>query len=79
MDELALIEQKIHELKKELDQLEQQKQRLLSRGVRNNQPVCEMSPQQKLSIYQSYFKGNTQCYAHRWQNQQGRSGYAIAC
>ena len=79
MDELALIEQKIHELKKELDQLEQQKQRLLSRGVRNNKPVCEMSPQQKLSIYQSYFKGNTQCYAHRWQNQQGRSGYAIAC
>ncbi|WP_443083029.1 TOTE conflict system archaeo-eukaryotic primase domain-containing protein [Vibrio sp. ER1A] len=24
-------------------------------------------------------RGNTQCYAHRWQNQQGRSGYTIAC
>ncbi|EGR8990749.1 DNA helicase [Vibrio vulnificus] len=79
MDELELIEKKIHELKKELDQLEQQKQRLLTQEAINKKPVCEMSPQQKLSIYQSYFKGNTQCYAHRWQNQQGRSGYAIAC
>ncbi|NAX20803.1 TOTE conflict system archaeo-eukaryotic primase domain-containing protein [Vibrio sp. V39_P1S14PM300] len=79
MDEFELIEQKIHELKKELAQLEQQKQRLLTQEAINKKPVCEMSPQQKLSIYQSYFKGNTQCYAHRWQNQQGRSGYAIAC
>ncbi|MDT3846631.1 MAG: DEAD/DEAH box helicase family protein [Vibrio anguillarum] len=79
MDELELIEQKIHELKKELAQLEQQKQRLLTQEAINKEAACEMSPQQKLSIYQSYFKGNTQCYAHRWQNQQGRSGYAIAC
>ncbi len=78
MDELELIEQKIHELKKELAQLEQQKQRLLTQEAINKEAACEMSPQQKLSIYQSYFKGNTQCYAHRWQNQQGRSGYAIA-
>ncbi|CAH8242599.1 Maltose/maltodextrin ABC transporter, permease protein MalG [Vibrio aestuarianus] len=60
MDELELIEQKIHELKKELAQLEQQKQRLLTQEAINKKPVCEMSPQQKLSIYQSYFKGNTQ-------------------
>ncbi len=79
MDELELIEQKIHELKKELAQLEQQKKRLLTQEAINKNPACEMSPQQKLSVYQSYFKGNTQCYAHRWQNQQGRSGYAIAC
>ncbi|EKK99736.1 DEAD/DEAH box helicase family protein [Vibrio cholerae] len=79
MDELELIEQKIHELKKELAQLEQQKQRLLTQEAITKAPACEMSPQQKLSIYQSYFKGNTQCYARRWQNQQGRSGYAIAC
>lgn len=79
MDELELIEQKIHELKKELAQLEQQKQRLLTQEAIDKEAACEMSPQQKLSIYQSYFKGNTQCYAHRWHNQQGRSGYAIAC
>ncbi|MGR5455278.1 TOTE conflict system archaeo-eukaryotic primase domain-containing protein [Vibrio alfacsensis] len=79
MDELELIEQKIHELKKELAQLEQQKQRLLTQEAIDKEAACEMSPQQKLSIYKSYFKGNTQCYAHRWQNQQGRSGYAIAC
>ncbi|MGR5132920.1 TOTE conflict system archaeo-eukaryotic primase domain-containing protein [Vibrio alfacsensis] len=79
MDELELIEHKIHELKKELAQLEQQKQRLLTQEAIDKEAACEMSPQQKLSIYQSYFKGNTQCYAHRWQNQQGRSGYAIAC
>lgn len=79
MDELELIEQKIHELKKKLAQLEQQKQRLLTQEAIDKEAACEMSPQQKLSIYQSYFKGNTQCYAHRWQNQQGRSGYAIAC
>ncbi|SKA68750.1 TOTE conflict system archaeo-eukaryotic primase domain-containing protein [Enterovibrio nigricans] len=79
MDELELIEQKIHELKKKLAQLEQQKQRLLTQEAIDKEAACEMSPQQKLSIYQSYFKGNTQCYAHKWQNQQGRSGYAIAC
>lgn len=79
MDELELIEQKIHELKKDLAQLEQQKQRLLTQETIDKEAACEMSPQQKLSIYQRYFKGNTQCYAHRWQNQQGRSGYAIAC
>ncbi|MBL4292874.1 TOTE conflict system archaeo-eukaryotic primase domain-containing protein [Vibrio fluvialis] len=78
MDKLELIEQKIHELKKELAQLEQQKQRLLTQEA-ITKAACEMSPQQKLSIYQSYFKGNAQLYAHRWQNQQGRSGYAIAC
>ncbi|WP_299144133.1 hypothetical protein [uncultured Vibrio sp.] len=47
MDELELIEQKIHELKKELAQLEQQKQRLLTQETINKEPVCEISPQQK--------------------------------
>ena len=79
MDELERIEQKILELKKALTQLERQKQRLLTQDAINTGPACEISPQQKLSIFQSYFKGSIQCYAHRWQNKQGRSGYAIAC
>ncbi|EOA2563750.1 hypothetical protein ACHYSV_003147 [Vibrio vulnificus] len=40
MDELELIEQKIHELKKELAQLEQQKQRLLTQEAINKEAAC---------------------------------------
>ncbi|CAH8211066.1 hypothetical protein VAEKB19_3800001 [Vibrio aestuarianus] len=38
-----------------------------------------MSPEQKIELFQRYFRGNTNCYAVRWQNKQGRSGYSLAC
>lgn len=37
------------------------------------------SPGQKISIFRSLFQGRTDIYATRWQNQQGRNGYSVAC
>lgn len=72
MDELSIIEHRIEQLKAQLHQLESKHQQLLSSQT-------TFTPQQKINIFQDLFKGNTQCYAVRWKNKQGRSGYAIAC
>ncbi len=37
------------------------------------------SPEQKIEIFKSLFRGRTDIFANRWQNQQGRSGYSVAC
>ncbi|WP_318492518.1 TOTE conflict system archaeo-eukaryotic primase domain-containing protein [Photobacterium leiognathi] len=72
MDELSILEQQIEQLKAQLHQLETKRNQLLSL-----KPI--LTPEEKINIFSDYFKGNTQCYAIRWQNKEGRSGYAIAC
>lgn len=43
-------------------------------------PVSEeLSPGQKVAIFRGLFRGRTDVFATRWQNQQGRSGYSVAC
>ncbi|WP_414689235.1 MULTISPECIES: TOTE conflict system archaeo-eukaryotic primase domain-containing protein [unclassified Neptuniibacter] len=37
------------------------------------------SPEQKIEIFRSLFRGRTDIFATRWQNKQGRSGYSVAC
>ncbi len=32
-----------------------------------------------IELYLEFFRGNINCYAVRWQNKQGRSGYSLAC
>ncbi|WED24008.1 hypothetical protein L3Q72_22520 [Vibrio sp. JC009] len=80
MDELSAIEHKISMLKAELSQLEAKRLKLIT--ARDTElPVgnASLSPEQKIQLFQSYFNGNSSCYAVRWQNKQGRSGYSIAC
>jgi superfamily II DNA or RNA helicase len=80
MDELERVEQQILELKEKLNYLEQRRQSLLSQSSSLVASTSkEYSPDQKIALFKSYFKGNEQCYAHRWQNNKGRSGYAVAC
>lgn len=37
------------------------------------------SPEQKIAIFRSLFRGRTDVFANRWQNKQGRNGYSVAC
>ncbi|MGF1761134.1 DEAD/DEAH box helicase [Photobacterium sagamiensis] len=79
MDELAVIEQQIQSLKKELTRLEARKRSILASCSQASIETNTLSPNQKIALFRNYFKGNERCYAVRWQNQQGRSGYSIAC
>jgi len=68
-----------------LAQLEQEKQQLIAlRGeLQKSKPAPPLSdsfsPEQKISIFRNLFRGRTDVFANRWQNQRGRSGYSVAC
>jgi len=68
-----------------LAELEQEKQQLIVlreelQKSKPTPPVSEpLSPEQKLAIFRSLFRGRSDIFANRWQNQQGRSGYSVAC
>lgn len=68
-----------------LNELEQEKQQLIALKEELQKPkripsVPEsFSPEQKIAIFRSLFRGRTDIFANRWQNQQGRSGYSVAC
>ncbi len=68
-----------------LADLEQEKQQLLTlRAERQKSnpvpPLSDsLSPEQKIAIFRNLFRGRTDIFASRWQNQQGRSGYSVAC
>jgi hypothetical protein len=34
---------------------------------------------QKIAIFRNLFRGRQDIFANRWQNQQGRAGYSVAC
>lgn len=66
MDELERIEQQILDLKEKLNYLEQRRQSLLSQSSSLVASTSkEYSPDQKIALFKSYFKG--------------RRGYAVAC
>jgi superfamily II DNA or RNA helicase len=68
-----------------LAELEQEKQQLieLREQLRKAKPTASvpnpLTPEQKITIFSSLFRGRTDIFANRWQNQQGRSGYSVAC
>jgi hypothetical protein len=68
-----------------LADLEREKQQLfaLREELQNSRPTPAVSdsfsPEQKIAIYRSLFRGRTDIFANRWENQQGRSGYSVAC
>ncbi|MGE4273729.1 MAG: DEAD/DEAH box helicase family protein [Desulfitobacterium sp.] len=37
------------------------------------------SPQEKISLFKSLFRGRDDVYAKRWQNKEGKSGYSPVC
>ena len=68
-----------------LAKLEQEKQQLivLREELQKSKPAPTVSdpfsPEQKIAIFKNLFLGRTDIFANRWQNQQGRSGYSVAC
>jgi len=75
---VAEIDARLAELK------EEQKQLLALRAqLQESSPVesdsNSYSPEQKIAIFRSLFRGRTDVFANRWHNKQGRSGYSVAC
>ncbi len=68
-----------------LADLEQEKQQLIAlrAELQKSKPVPPISdsfsPEQKIAIFRNLFRGRTDIFANRWQNQRGRSGYSVAC
>ncbi|MEJ2177217.1 MAG: DEAD/DEAH box helicase family protein [Gammaproteobacteria bacterium] len=68
-----------------LSDLEQEKQQLIAlrsklQKSKTAPPVSDsFSPEQKIAIFRNLFRGRTDIFANRWQNQRGRSGYSVAC
>lgn len=51
----------------------------LQKAKSNTQINSSLSPSEKIAIFRSLFRGRHDIFASRWQNQQGKSGYAVAC
>ena len=48
--------------------------------TKQNQKSDKLSPQEKIDLYRSYFRGREDVYALRWENAKtGRKGYSPAC
>lgn len=68
-----------------LNELEQEKRQLLAlkEELQKSKPIPTIqdsfSTEQKIAIFRNLFCGRTDIFANRWQNQQGRSGYSVAC
>jgi len=68
-----------------LTELEQEKQQLIAHKeeLQKSKPAPpfsdSFSSEQKIAIFRNLFRGRTDIFANRWQNQQGRSGYSVAC
>jgi superfamily II DNA or RNA helicase len=48
---------------------------------KNPQPriTDQLNPMEKIRLFMSLFKGREDVYAKRWQNREGRAGYAPVC
>jgi superfamily II DNA or RNA helicase len=81
--ELKAIEERLSELEQEKQSLLKRKQQLLAGGVVSNRVAdainAPASTQQKVALFGSLFRGREDVHAVRWENKQGRNGYAPAC
>lgn len=76
--DISTIDTRLAELEQEKQQLTALKEEL--QKSRPTPPISDaLSPEQKIEIFRSLFRGRTDIFANRWQNQQGRSGYSVAC
>jgi len=77
-DEINSIDSRLAQLDVEREQLIQQKNALLNQPI--SKPLASrFTTEQKVSLFQSLFKGRMDIFATRWQNSKGRSGYSVAC
>ena len=81
--ELKIIEIRLLELERERNSLLERKQTLLVTNAPSQdlpgQEAQPLSTQQKVDLFRSLFRGRENIHAVRWENNQGRNGYALAC
>ena len=78
-------EKELNAIDTRLEQLEAEKKALLARrnelqaeGEPHQEPQA-LNTQAKVALFKQLFRGQEDVYATRWENNAGRSGYAIAC
>lgn len=74
----------LHEVETRLIALEKEKEQLLTIKKQLQQKLnpahsASFTPEQKIAIFRHLFRGRTDVFAYRWQSQQGKSGYSVAC
>ena len=76
--DIPTIDVRLTELEQEIQQLMALREEL--QRPKPTPPASDLlSPEQKIAIFRMLFRGRTDIFANRWQNQQGRSGYSVAC
>ena len=76
----------IESINQRLQVLEEEKSRLVSRKTRLESTApnliaasSTLSSKDKVTLFQKFFVGRDDIYAFRWENNAGRSGYAVVC
>ena len=75
---IPVIDARLAELDLEKQQLIALKE-TLQKTPPNSLISNSFSLQQKVAIFSNLVRGRTDIFANRWNNQQGRSGYSVAC
>ncbi len=78
VDNIAAIDAQLEELDKEKERLLALKGEL-QKSQASPPGTGSFSPDQKIALFRRLFRGRTDVFATRWQNQQGRSGYSVTC
>lgn len=77
-ENVATIDARLAEIEYEKRTLLARKEELL-RSTPNDDSGSNLTPKQKIAIFRNLFRGRQDIFANRWQNQQGRAGYSVAC
>lgn len=74
--------ERINKIKLRLEEIEKEKEHLLlelkrlSSSVQNKNDKSDFTPQEKINIFRSLFKGRNDVFARKWENRFGKSGYS---
>lgn len=78
--------QEIEAINQRLLALEEEKSRLLSRKAELESTASNLittsstlAPNDKIALFRKFFVGRDDIHAFRWENNAGKSGYAVAC
>ncbi len=79
-------DREIESINERLHTLEEERSRLLSRKAELESTTSDLivtsstlAPKAKVALFQKFFTGRDDIYAFRWENNAGKTGYAIAC
>ena len=74
--------QELYDIDIQLAELERKKAALIARRqelLQATPGAAQLTPQQKVELFQGLFRGRADVHAVRWEKADGRAGYAVAC